>query len=187
MIFGPIDHVGCASASSTVTDSSSSRDRLRNGPPDAVRTTESTRLRAPALEALEEGRVLAVDREQQPPTPLPRGEREVAGGDEALLVRERERHAALERPERRADPGEADDRVQHEVRLGRLEQLGEVAADLDVLDAERRRELVERLRAGCEGADGRARDCAAITSSACRPIEPVAPSSAIRLSRTVEG
>jgi hypothetical protein len=28
---------------------------------------------------------------------------------------------------------------------------------------------------------------AAITSSACRPMDPVAPSKAIRLSRTVEG
>ena len=42
VIFGPMDHVGCASASSTVTDSSSSSDRFLNGPPDAVRTTEST-------------------------------------------------------------------------------------------------------------------------------------------------
>ncbi len=42
VIFGPIDQVGCASASSTVTDSSSARERFRKGPPEAVSTTEST-------------------------------------------------------------------------------------------------------------------------------------------------
>ena len=103
--------------------------RPRNGPPDAVRTSEST-VRLAAFEALEERRVLAVDREQQAAAPLLRGQRELAGGDEALLVRERERDAALERPERRADAREADDRVQDDVRLGALEQLGQVAADL---------------------------------------------------------
>jgi len=56
--------------------------------------------RAP-FEALERGRMLAVNREQQAPTPLPSLERQLAGGNEALLVRERQRHTALERPERR--------------------------------------------------------------------------------------
>ena len=50
--------------------------------------------------------------------------------------------AALERPERRGQAGEADDRVQDDVRLGALEQLGQVAADL-----RQRREPVDRLRA----------------------------------------
>ena len=68
--------------------------------------------------------MLAVDRDQRAPAPLLRRERELAGGDEALLVRERERHAALERPHRRREPGEADDGVQDEVGLGAVEQLG---------------------------------------------------------------
>ena len=42
-IFGPIVHVGCANASSIVTLASSSRDRPRNGPPDAVSTMRATR------------------------------------------------------------------------------------------------------------------------------------------------
>ncbi len=42
MIFGPMLQVGWASASSAVTSSSSSRVRPRNGPPEAVRTREST-------------------------------------------------------------------------------------------------------------------------------------------------
>ena len=36
----------------------------------------------------------------------------------------------LERPERRRQPGEADDGVEDDVRLGALEQRGQVAADL---------------------------------------------------------
>ena len=139
------------------------------------------------VEALEERRVLAVDGQEQPSSPLPGREREVAGRDEALLVRERERDAALERPQRRADAGEADDGVQDEVGLGRVEELREVAADLDVLDAE----LARRASSsGCEpdaSAQTVSSGFAAITSSACRPMDPVAPSRAIRLSRTGEG
>ena len=90
--------------------------------------------------------MLAVDREQQASAPLPCGHREVTCGDEALLVRERERDAAFERPQRRADAGEADDRVEDEVRLRGLEDLGQVASDLEVLDAELLGERSELLR-----------------------------------------
>src|SRR6478609_1891890 len=62
-------------------------------------------LRASSLEALVERRVLAVDGKDAPASPRPRSEREVTGGDEALLVREREVDAVLERPEGRMDPG----------------------------------------------------------------------------------
>ena len=95
--------------------------------------------------------MLAVDREEKPFTPLPGGDGEVARGDEALLVRERERDAALERPERSADASEADDRVQHEIWLGGFEDLGEVATDLHVFDPVSRREIAQWLRAGGEG------------------------------------
>ena len=103
-------------------------------------------LRLAELRALEERRVLAVDRDQLAPAPLLRRERELAGGDEALLVRERERDAALERPHRRREAGEADDGVQDDVGLGALEQLGRVAAGL-----RQRREPVDRLRPGRRG------------------------------------
>ena len=99
-------------------------------------------LRGAALEALERRRVLAVDRQQQASSPLLRREGELAGRDQALLVGERERDPVLERPERRGQAGETDDRVQHDVRLGAVEQLGQVAADL-----RQRREPVDRLRA----------------------------------------
>ena len=59
----------------------------------------------------------------------------------------------LERPERRADAGEADDRVEDDVRLAPLEELDGVAADLGVLDAVLGRELVERRRARLQRAE----------------------------------
>ena len=65
------------------------------------------RLRSATFEALEDRRMLAVDGKQEPSTPLPGREREVAGRDEALLVRERERDTVLERPQGGAYSGEA--------------------------------------------------------------------------------
>src|SRR6266508_3870869 len=93
----------------------------------------------PALEALERGRVLAVDRNQPSAAPPPGLERELAGGDQALLVREREIDAVLQRPERRRQPGEADDGIEDEVGLGALEELCQIAPDLG-----QRREAVDR-------------------------------------------
>src|SRR5207244_7165241 len=43
-------------------------------------------LAATPFEALEDGGVLAVERKQEAPAPLPGRERELAGSDEALLV-----------------------------------------------------------------------------------------------------
>jgi hypothetical protein len=91
------------------------------------------------LQALEGGGVLAVDGQEPPPSPRLGGERELAGGHEALLVRKREIDAPLERPERDRQPGEADDGVEHDVVLGTLEQLGRVSSDLS-----QRREAVDR-------------------------------------------
>ena len=88
--------------------------------------------RAP-LEALEDRGMLAVDRKQQAAPAAVRGDRELAGGDEALLVRERKRDAALERPQGRLDAGEADDRVEDDVGIARVEERRCRAAHLDVL------------------------------------------------------
>ena len=84
--------------------------------------------------------MLRVDGQQQASSPLLRAQRELPCGDEALLVRERERDPVLERPQRGADAGEADDGVEDDVRLGRLEQAGQVAARLNVVDGMRGRE-----------------------------------------------
>ena len=103
-------------------------------------------LRIAPLEALVERRVLAVDREELASAAAPGGHRQLAAGDEALLVREREGHAVLERPERRRHAREADDRVQDDVRLAALEQRNGVTAHLRVADTVLRRERVERRR-----------------------------------------
>ena len=102
---------------------------------------EDEALRLAEERALEDRRVLAVDRDQLALAAGSGLQRELAGGDEALLVRERERDAVLERPHRRHQAGEADDGVQHDVRLGALEQLGRVSPGL-----RQRREPVDRLR-----------------------------------------
>ena len=143
VIFGPIDQVGCASASSGVDV----RELVaRPSAERAAARRQHEALGLAELGALEERRVLAVDRDQLAPAARARLERELAGGDEALLVRERERDAVLERPHRRREPGEADDGVQHDVRLGPLEQLGRVASGL-----RQRREPVDRRRPGRRG------------------------------------
>jgi len=110
--------------------------------------------RLTSLEALEKRRVLTVDRQDPPAASLTRGERELPGCDEALLVRQREVDAVLERPEGRVDAREADDGVEDDVRLRALEELGQVAPDL----LQRRVDVVERRRAGRGCAELRARD-----------------------------
>jgi len=87
--------------------------------------------------------VLAVDG-NQPPSPAPLGiESELSRRDEALLVREREVDAALERPERRREAGETDDGVEDEIGLGAFEELRQIAADL-----RQRSKALEGLRPG---------------------------------------
>ena len=99
-----------------------------------------------AFKALERTRMLAVDRNEPATAASLSSQSELARGDEALLVRECEIDAALEGPERRGQSSEADHCVQNEVRLGSLEQLGEVAADLG-----QRREPVDRRAPGRRG------------------------------------
>ena len=139
-------------------------------------------LGAAAFEALEECGVLAVDRQDPTSTPLLRGQRKRAGGDEALLVREREVDAALERPERRVDPRRADDGVEDDVGFSAVEKLGEVAADL----LERSVDVIERRRAGRDGAElelGVRRD----DLDRLTPDRPLAPRRATRFIRASVG
>ena len=81
--------------------------RPRNGPPLAVRTM---RLRSPASAHWKSAECSLSTGINAPPPALARGERQLAGGDEALLVGERERDAALERPHRPRQPGESERR-----------------------------------------------------------------------------
>src|SRR6185312_281090 len=91
------------------------------GPAGARQDERVHLLRAPSLEALESRRVLAVHREQETSAPLLRGQRELTRGDEALLVRKCKRDAVLERPERRGQPCEPDNRIQHDIGPGAFE------------------------------------------------------------------
>ena len=162
--------------------------RPRNGPPEAVRTSrvDGLRARGPRGTGTSAECSLSTGSSSPPPRSCAR-ERELAGGDEALLVRERERDAALERPERRAEAGEADDRVQDDVRLARAR----------AARSGRRRPGRARRRARRRAASSRRRarrertssssGCASMTSIAWRPIEPVAPRRATRFTPQCAG
>ena len=120
--------------------------RPRNGPPEAVSTIESTVSAARPSRHWKSAECSLSTGSEQSSSPLPGGKRELAGGDEALLVRKRERDASLERPDRRREPREADDRVQDDVRLRPVQERGEVSADLRVLDPTLGRQRVELVR-----------------------------------------
>ena len=102
---------------------------------------------APPLETLVDRGMLAVDGDQPPAATVKRRAGERAARDQALLVRQRQSDAVLERPERRADAGEADDRVQDDIRPGRLEQRRRVSTDLGQRTGVRGDDLVARTRA----------------------------------------
>ena len=140
VIFAPMFQVGCASASAGVTSASSSAVRPRNGPPLAVSTIPAG---SPASAHWKSAECSLSTGISVAAASRVGCEREVAGGDKALLVRERERDAVLERPHRRREPGEAEGCVQDDVGPGPLEQLRRVTADLG-----QRREPVDRRRAG---------------------------------------
>ena len=198
VILPPMSHVGCASASSTVTSASSARVRPRNGPPDAVSTSFSTVPgRSPAsswcsAECSEStGRICA-------PVRLGQRHDELAADDERLLVGQREVDPLAERRDRRAEAGRADERVEDEVGAG-LEhepheplgadehlavgpRLGRARArvgvgERDAVDAEAARLLDQRVRRalGADRPTSSSSGSRATMSSACVPIDPVEP------------
>ena len=111
----PIAQVGWRSASATLTSASSA---ARAPAERAARGRDDQRLDGAGRlvpQQLVERRVLGVDRHERGAAAGGRREHEVAAGDEALLVRERDVDAGLERGERRAQARDADAGVQHEV------------------------------------------------------------------------
>ena len=117
VILPPIAQVGWASACSTVTFSSSSRLRPRNGPPEAVRISRSTvpgRSAASSwcsAECSESTGMIAA------PVACASCGDELAADDQRLLVGERQIDPLAERRDRRHQPRRADDRVEHQVAL----------------------------------------------------------------------
>ena len=102
-------------------------------------------------------------------------ERELAGGDEALLVRERERDAVLERPHRRRSARRSR-RPRSGRRRARRARAARSGLPRSASAARARRSAASPEVAATSSSSG----CASITSIAWRPIEPVAPSRAIR-------
>ena len=123
VIFPPMSQVGCASASSRVTESRSVRPR--NGPPLAVRTSRSIGARPLARDQLEERGMLGVHGQQLRPRGLCESGHQLAADDEALLVRQCEVDALPERRHRGAQAGRADQRVEDEVAVRVRDQLDE--------------------------------------------------------------
>ena len=95
------------------------------------------------LEALVKRGVLAVDGQDPASASFAGLTGELTGGDEALLVRERQVDAPLERPERGVNARESDHCVEHDVGLGAFEELCEVTPNL----FQRRVDMVEGRRA----------------------------------------
>ncbi len=104
---------------------------------------ESPHLRSVApSDALQDGRVLAVDRNDLA-APLPGSVvRELPGYDERLLVRECDPLPGVQRGERRIEPRRADDGVQHDRRIVTRRGLHEALST--VAPAARRRRRVAR-------------------------------------------
>ena len=110
-----------------------------------------------ADEALEQRRVLRVDRDDDGAGPRGGGLDERAGHDERLLVGEGDRLAGLGGRERGAEAGGPDDGRDHDVDLGRLGELTDgvgAGGDLDVGVGEGVAEVPEAGLVGDHGALG---------------------------------
>ena len=118
VILPPIAHVGCWSASSTVDvlelGARAAAERAAGGG-DHEPVDRAGRL---ARDQLVQRGVLGVDRDQLGAGGLGQRHHEVAADDERLLVGQRDVDALGERDDGRAEPGGADDRVEHEVGAG---------------------------------------------------------------------
>ena len=115
VILRPMLHVGCRSASATVARSSCSRVQPRNGPPDAVMMSRRTSLGRPVPETLQDGRMLAVDRDDLAAAGLRRRRDEIARHDQRFLVGECHALPRSQRRQRRIQSRRPDDGVDHDV------------------------------------------------------------------------
>ena len=102
----------------------------RHAPPERAAGCGEDAARHPAaidaLEQLEKGGMLAVDRHQASARARAGCGHQVAAGHERLLVGQRHGDAALDRREGRRKPRCAHERVQHDVRLRRVDEVAEI-------------------------------------------------------------
>ena len=160
VIFGPIDQVGWARASSMVTSASSALRAAAERPAgrgehDAAHPLAARAVRVLRAQALVDGAVLAVDGHQLAGARLlAHASHDRAGRDERLLVGEREPLAGLERRQRDAQPGEADDAVHaHVAQRGDVGERVRAGDDLGARGHERLE--LRRLRVVGDGDDRR--------------------------------
>ena len=115
VILPPIAHVGCASACSTVTPSSSARAAPAERPARGGQDEPLDGAGRLAATELVQRRVLGVDGQDLRARGLGELHDQLAADDERLLVGQRQVDALPQRGHRRAQPGGADERVEHEV------------------------------------------------------------------------
>ena len=210
MIFGPICHVGCFSASAAVTFASALSDRPRNGPPEAVRISRRSSPLGAAVQALMDRVVLAVDGQHRDALLARRVHHEAAGHHQHFLVGQRDGLARLDRAEHGVERRGAGRRAQDDVDVG---MRGDLAKPLVADAGDLRRRSAERGDAACPsprrwpsprragGTRGSASPspptlvaaaiattstrsrCVRATSSALVPIDPVEPRMAMRFTR----
>ena len=176
--------VGCASASSTVTPSSSSRLRPRNGPPDAVSTSESTDSGSrPSRHWKSAECSESTGSSKPPPRFFAASARSPAATRLSLLA------SASVTPRSSAQsvaPTPAKPTIAFRTTSGAAVSSRPVtspptcvcATPCSRASSVRSDEPAARAQSSSSG-------FRSTTSIACRPIEPVAPSSAIRFTRTV--
>ena len=135
-ILRPITQFGCAQASSGVTPCSVAGSRWRNGPPEAVSTMWSMRCAPVAAvlgQALEDRRMLAVDRQQRRAALAHRAHEQRAADHQRLLVGQQQPLAGARRGQAGRQAGRADDGRHHAVHLrvgGQVAQRLRAAAHL---------------------------------------------------------
>ncbi len=118
VILRPIFQVGCLSAWSGLTRSSSSRVKRRNGPPDAVRISRRISLPLTAVQALMHRVVLAVDRKDRHASAARCVRHERARHHEYFLVGDGDRFSGVDGGEHRLESGRTGRRANDDVGFG---------------------------------------------------------------------
>ena len=176
VIFAPIDHVGCASASSAVTSASSSRAQPRKGPPLAVSTMLSgspPRAHWNSAEcSLSTGSSAPPPRARAPRARSPAATR-LSLFASASVTPCSSAHIVAGRP--------AKPTVALRTTSGRARSSNTVGSPPTWVNGASPSIGVDPLLAATSSSSG----SAPITSSAWRPIDPVAPSRAIRFTGEV--
>ena len=118
VIFGPICQVGCRSASAGVTSARLALVRPRNGPPDAVRISRRTSRGIVSAQALMDGVVLAVHRQDRHAASAGAVHHQPAGHHQHFLVGQGDGLAGVDGRQHRLEGRRARRRAEHEVDLG---------------------------------------------------------------------